>query len=241
MISCKSPVKVMRAAHALAGRLFDEHAHKFSRKDFTLPQLFACLVLREHLKKSYRGVEALLADCSDLRAAVGLARAPDHNTLWRAFEHLVKPSGMDRALDGDGQAASAGPASTWPATPSSRRRWTRPASSPRHVSGHFERRQRQSGRPRPRPPKAAARPKKAGETGRRPPAVADAEAAAQAVPGRRHLVPPALLRFRQRPISRPFLQLRRLEFARPRLAKRDAIYRDPRCWLDPPLQPASKP
>ena len=72
MISCKSPVKVMRAAHESGRRLFDERAHKFSRKDYTLPQLFACLVLREHQRESYRGVEALLADCSDLRAAVGL-------------------------------------------------------------------------------------------------------------------------------------------------------------------------
>ena len=109
MVTCQSPVKVMRAAYELAGHLFDEHAHKFSRQDFTLPQLFACLVLREHQRKSYRGVEALLADCSDLRAAVGLDKAPDHNTIWRAFEHLVKPSGMNRALDVQAaQAAMAG-------------------------------------------------------------------------------------------------------------------------------------
>src|SRR3954447_6055279 len=91
MVTCKSPVAVMRAAHELGAQLFDEHAHRFSRKDFTLPQLFACLVLREHQKKSYRGTEALLIDCSDLRDAVGLTRAPDHNTICRAFTHLVKP------------------------------------------------------------------------------------------------------------------------------------------------------
>ena len=34
----------------------------FLRKDFTLPQLFACLVVKDHLKRSYRGVEALLRD-----------------------------------------------------------------------------------------------------------------------------------------------------------------------------------
>ena len=99
MITCKSPVQVMRAAHELGRELFDERAHRFSRRDYTLPRLFACLVLREHQKQAYRGVEALPADCSDLRAAVGLPRAPDHNTLWRAFDHLVRPSGMGRALD----------------------------------------------------------------------------------------------------------------------------------------------
>ena len=110
MITCKSPAAVMRAAHALGAELFDEYSHAFSRKDFTLPQLFACLALREHQEKSYRGTEELLRDCPGLRAAAGLARAPDHNTLWRAFEHpphLVKPAKMSRALDLQAAAAKA--------------------------------------------------------------------------------------------------------------------------------------
>ncbi len=37
----------MRAAHELGQQLFLEHAHKFSRKDYTLAQLFACLALRD--------------------------------------------------------------------------------------------------------------------------------------------------------------------------------------------------
>ena len=145
MVTCKSPVAVLRAACELGAALFDERAHKFSRKDFTLPQLFACLVLREHQRKSYRGTEALLADCSDLRDAVGLARAPDHNTLWRAFEHLVKPAGMQRALDLQVAAARAKGLnvrgdSVKPAAPDST------CFESRHVSRHFERRQRQTAR-----------------------------------------------------------------------------------------------
>src|SRR5882762_2590595 len=99
METCKSPRKVLNAAYALATACVKEHQSKFSRKDFTLPQLFACLVLREHQKKSHRGVEALLVDCSDLRAEIGLDRAPDHNTLRRAFKHLVKRGKIDKALD----------------------------------------------------------------------------------------------------------------------------------------------
>ena len=38
MLTCKSPVAVMRAAHALGAGLFDERSHKFSREDFTLPR-----------------------------------------------------------------------------------------------------------------------------------------------------------------------------------------------------------
>jgi hypothetical protein len=193
MVTSKSPRAVMRAAHALAGGLFDEHAHRFSRKDFTLPQLFACLVPREHQRKSYRGVEALLRDCSDLRDAVGLGRAPDHNTLWRAFTHLVKPSKMNRASDLQVAAARA---EGLKVTGDS----IKPAVldgtcfESRHVSRHFEKRQRQSAKPDRKRAARRVRPEKGGSRGevrRRPPPVADGQAAAQAVVGRRgRLVPP---------------------------------------------------
>jgi hypothetical protein len=143
MVTCKSPVAVMRAAHELGAQLFDEHAHRFSRRDFTLPQLFACLVLREHQKKSYRGIEALLRDCSDLRDAVGLTRAPDHNTICRAFTHLIKPAKINRALDLTVAAAQAKGldvtgGSVKPAVLDST------CFESRHVSRHFEKRQRQT-------------------------------------------------------------------------------------------------
>ncbi len=133
----------MRAAHELARDLFDEPAHRFSRKDFTRPQLFACLVLREHQRTSYRGVEALLRDCSDLRDAVGLGRAPDHNTLWRAFTHRVKPAKMHRALDLRVAAARAkGLKVSGDAIKPAVLDGT--CFESRHVSRHFEKRQRQS-------------------------------------------------------------------------------------------------
>jgi len=143
MVTCKSPVAVMRAAYALGAELFDERYHAFSRKDFTLPQLFACLVLREHQKKSYRGTEELLRDCSDLRNAVGLTRAPDHNTICRAFTHLVKPAKMQRALDltvADAKAKGLDIKgdSVKPAVLDST------CFESRHVSRHFEKRQRQT-------------------------------------------------------------------------------------------------
>ena len=143
MVTCKSPVAVIRAAHELGAQLFDEHAHRFSRRDFTLPQLFACLVLREHQKKSYRGIEALLRDCSDLRDAVGLTRTPDHNTICRAFTHLIKPARMNRALDLTVAAAKAKGldvtgGSIKPAVLDST------CFESRHVSRHFEKRQRQT-------------------------------------------------------------------------------------------------
>jgi hypothetical protein len=99
METCKSPRKVLNAAYALAAAVLKEHPSKFSRKDFTGPQLFACLVLREHQKKSYRGVVALLQDCPDWCLDIGLKKVPNHNTLCRAHKNLVKPGVVEDMLD----------------------------------------------------------------------------------------------------------------------------------------------
>ena len=105
METCKSPRKVLNAAYALAAACLEEHGSKFSRKDFTRPQLFACLVLREHQKKSYRGVVALLKDCPDWCADIGLKKVPNHNTLCRAHKNLVKPGVVEKMLDVSVRAA----------------------------------------------------------------------------------------------------------------------------------------
>ena len=89
----------MNAAYVLATACLKEHRSKFSRHDFTGPQLFACLVLREHQKKSYRGVVALLKDCPEWCADIGLKKVPDHNTLCRAHRQLVKPGVVEKMLD----------------------------------------------------------------------------------------------------------------------------------------------
>src|SRR6266849_8717989 len=53
MISSKSPRRVMLAAFDLATDALPEFSSKFSRRDFTRPQLFACLVLKEFWKGDY--------------------------------------------------------------------------------------------------------------------------------------------------------------------------------------------
>ena len=90
---------VLNAAYALATACVKEYPSKFSRKDFTGPQLFACLVLREHQKKSYRGVVALLADCPEWCADIGLKKVPGPYTLCRAFHKLLKPKLVETMLD----------------------------------------------------------------------------------------------------------------------------------------------
>ena len=99
MVTCKSPLKVIVAAHELGRQLFAHLARPAGRPDYTPAQLFACLVVREHQRKSYRGAEALLADAPNLREAIGLLGTPDHNTLCRAFRRLVKGRSMNAALD----------------------------------------------------------------------------------------------------------------------------------------------
>src|SRR4051812_24633653 len=99
MQTCQSPRTVMRMAHQLALTQLPDHSCKFSRHDFTLAQLFACLVVREFFGLSYRRTEALLADAKDWLADIGLAKAPDHNTLWRAFDALLTTHRCRRMMD----------------------------------------------------------------------------------------------------------------------------------------------
>lgn len=89
METSQSPRRVLNAAYRLALRLLPPYAHQFSRRDFTLPQLFACLALREFYGLSYRRVEKLLRDSPQWLADIALAAAPDHNTLWRALDCIV--------------------------------------------------------------------------------------------------------------------------------------------------------
>lgn len=89
----------MRQAWQLASRIWPDYSNAASRHDFTLPQLFACLIVREMLKLSYRKTEKLLHDSPDWLSEIGMSRAPDHNTLWRAFGKIVEVRPVNRMLD----------------------------------------------------------------------------------------------------------------------------------------------
>ena len=116
--------------------MWPEYGSRFSRHNFTRPQLFACLVVRESLGLSYRKAEAFLADVPDWLAEVGLARPPDHNTLWRAFGSLLKKRRVDRALDllaADEREALRGGLAAKPLAIDST------CYEPRHRSRHYDR------------------------------------------------------------------------------------------------------
>ena len=99
MTSSRSPLDVLVTAHRLGVATPPAYASKFSRRDFTLPQLFACLVLRQFYNLSYRRTQALLADSPSWRQAIGLARTPDHNTLCDAFDAVTRHERVGAMLD----------------------------------------------------------------------------------------------------------------------------------------------
>ena len=89
----------MLVAHHLGSGALPQRTSKFSRKDFTLPQLFACLVVKEMLKRSYRGAEALLRDSEQWCRAIGMNKVPDHATLCRAAAVLLQKCKVNKLLD----------------------------------------------------------------------------------------------------------------------------------------------
>jgi hypothetical protein len=133
----------MLVAHYLACGALPSYTSKFSRHDFTLPQLFACLCGKTLLKRSYREAEAVLRDAPHWCHAVGMRKVPDHNTLCRAAAALLKRCNVSRLLDAVARWAAlhralglslkplAGDSSTF---------------EHHHVSRHFENRRRRESR-----------------------------------------------------------------------------------------------
>ena len=86
----KSPRAVAREALRLAQESLPAYSSKFSRKDFTQHQLFALLALKTFFKTDFRGVIQLLADFTELRQDLGLAKVPHFSTLCYAEQRLLK-------------------------------------------------------------------------------------------------------------------------------------------------------
>lgn len=89
----------MLVAHHLAAQVLPAYSSKFSRHDYTLPQLFACLCAKEMLKSSYRQIEAVLRDSPHWCHAIGMGKVPDHNTLCNAARTLLRQCSVKKLLD----------------------------------------------------------------------------------------------------------------------------------------------
>jgi len=95
----KSPRGVALEALATAQHALPTYSSRFSRKDFTLAQHFACLVLKSFFRTDYRGVAAILADLPELCRALGLRKVPHFSTLHKAHARILSFGPMNQLLD----------------------------------------------------------------------------------------------------------------------------------------------
>lgn len=94
----KSPKRVLVEALKVAEASLPAYSHRFSPKKFTLPQLFACLVLKDFYGLTYRGATGLLTDGDSLAAAIGLKKIPHWTTLQKAADRLLLSRSFRRLL-----------------------------------------------------------------------------------------------------------------------------------------------
>ncbi len=80
----KSAVALAREALAVGRRALPRYSCPRSRRDYTQPQLFALLTLRQMLGLDYRGLVTLVAEWGELRRALGLRKVPHYSTLCYA-------------------------------------------------------------------------------------------------------------------------------------------------------------
>lgn len=86
----KSTLAFARTALETGKRSLPAYSHSKSPHKYTQPQLFAILSLRDFLGMDYRGITAILAEWSDLRAVLGLTEVPHYSTLCYAERKLLK-------------------------------------------------------------------------------------------------------------------------------------------------------
>ena len=93
----KSPLAVAREALAVGERSLPAQSNKYSRKDYTLAQLFALLVLRKFFRTDFRGIVTIVSEWAELQTALGLAKVPDHSTLWHVEQKLLEKGGLNNS------------------------------------------------------------------------------------------------------------------------------------------------
>jgi len=98
-MSAQRWLRFVEMAHQAARCCLPLYAHKFSPKRFTLPQLAACVLLKEYRQLDWRGIEALLELSPPLRQCLRLQAVPDHSTLWRFAQRWLKTSRLGQLLE----------------------------------------------------------------------------------------------------------------------------------------------
>jgi len=88
--------ELARTCYRVAQSLFPDHAHRFSPKKFTQPQLWGMLLFRRCAGLSYRDLVGRIRQSAQLRAVFQLRRPPNFSTLSHAERRLnaMKPEGV---------------------------------------------------------------------------------------------------------------------------------------------------
>jgi hypothetical protein len=94
----KSPLRLVCQALQTGNAALPAFSSRFSRHDFTQPQLFAILVLKYFFKTDYRGVVVLLEEWPTLRRALRLKKIPHYSTLCYAHQRLLGKGQFERLL-----------------------------------------------------------------------------------------------------------------------------------------------
>jgi hypothetical protein len=94
----KSPLRVAREALAVGTASLERYPSRYSRKDFTQPQLFAVLVLKQFFRTDDRGILEILEDFDELRRVLKLKKLPHFTTLWHAQRRMLKKGDLQNWL-----------------------------------------------------------------------------------------------------------------------------------------------
>jgi hypothetical protein len=87
-----------RVALQVATRVLPPYRSRFSKHQFTQPQLLAVLCLMRYEDWTFREAEVRLREHSELRAALQLESVPDYTTLYRFLKRLEDDT-IDRGLE----------------------------------------------------------------------------------------------------------------------------------------------
>jgi hypothetical protein len=94
----RSALDLARSAVEVAEKAMPAYSHRNSPKTFTQHQLFALILVKRFFDTDFRSLEQLLKDWSDLRAVLKLKSVPDHSTIHKAEERLLKKGALEFCL-----------------------------------------------------------------------------------------------------------------------------------------------
>jgi hypothetical protein len=89
-------IKFATLALRVAEGVLPAYAHKFSPQRHTLPQLAACVMLKEYCRLDWRGIQAWLKLSPPLCQCLGLRSVPDYSTLWHFAQRWLDAVHLNR-------------------------------------------------------------------------------------------------------------------------------------------------